>query len=146
MEAILFAGLQGSGKSSFYKQRFFTTHMRISLDLLRTRNRERQFLALCLQTGQRFVVDNTDPTRQDRARYIGAAKDARFRVTGYYFRSKVEECLPRNADRDEEVPAAALLATAKKLEIPSMAEGFDELFYVRLTEGGFIVEDWNDEV
>ena len=76
MEAIIFTGLQGSGKSSFYKERFFTTHMRISLDLMRTRNRERQFLALCLETGQRFVIDNTNPTRQDRAKYIEAAKEA----------------------------------------------------------------------
>ena len=42
MEAIVFIGLQASGKSSFYKERFFSTHVRISLDLLRTRNRERQ--------------------------------------------------------------------------------------------------------
>ena len=33
MEAIIFTGLQGSGKSSVYRERFFTTHMRISLDL-----------------------------------------------------------------------------------------------------------------
>lgn len=146
MEAIVFIGLQGAGKSSFYKDRFFTTHMRISLDLVKTRNRERQFLDSCLATGQRFVIDNTNPTRQERAKYIEAAREARFRVTGYYFRSKVGECLPRNAGREEAVPDAAVLATAKKLEIPSMDEGFDELFYVRLTGDEFVAEEWSDEV
>jgi predicted kinase len=41
MEAVIFVGIQASGKSTFYCQRFFATHMRISLDMLRTRRRER---------------------------------------------------------------------------------------------------------
>ena len=40
----------------------------------------------------------------------------------------------------------AIPATAKKLEIPSMDEGFDELWYVRIDDGRFVVEEWNDEV
>jgi predicted kinase len=36
MEAVIFTGLQATGKSSFFKERFFSTHVRISLDLLRT--------------------------------------------------------------------------------------------------------------
>lgn len=34
MEGILFIGIQASGKSTFYKERFFNSHLRISLDLL----------------------------------------------------------------------------------------------------------------
>ena len=33
-----------------------------------------------------------------------------------------------------------------KLELPTWEEGFDTLKYVRLTETGFVVEEWNDEV
>ena len=66
MEAIIFVGLQGSGKTSFYKDRFFATHVRISLDLLKTRHREDRILEVCLGTDQRFVIDNTNPTREDR--------------------------------------------------------------------------------
>lgn len=80
MEAIIFIGLQASGKSTFYKERFFSTHVRISMDLLRTRHRERRFLAACLETQQRFVIDNTNPTRVKRAGYIAAAREARFAV------------------------------------------------------------------
>ncbi|MCB9352743.1 MAG: ATP-binding protein, partial [Lewinellaceae bacterium] len=32
MEGILFIGIQASGKSTFYKERFFNSHLRISLD------------------------------------------------------------------------------------------------------------------
>ena len=36
MEAVLFVGLQASGKSTFYRERFFRTHVRINLDMLKT--------------------------------------------------------------------------------------------------------------
>ena len=39
MEAVVFTGIQASGKSTFYRERFFHTHLRISLDLLKTRGR-----------------------------------------------------------------------------------------------------------
>lgn len=150
MEAIIFVGLPGSGKSSFYKERFFNTHVRISLDLLKTRHRETRFLETCLETDQRFVIDNTNPTRAERSRFIEAVKAARVRYTiiGYYFESRAEECLRRNAQRpeDERVPDVAVLSAAKTLELPSFDEGFDQLSYVRLTEDGFIVEKWSDDV
>ena len=150
MEAIIFVGLPGSGKSSFYKERFFNSHVRISLDLLKTRHREDRLLELCLETDQRFVIDNTNPTKAERSKYIQVVKLARIRYTviGYYFESKVENCLARNAQRPEaeRVPDVAIFTAAKRLELPSLGEGFDQLFYVRLSEGGFIIEEWNDEI
>ena len=148
MECIVFIGIQGSGKSSFFKERFFSTHVRISLDLLKTRHRERTFLEACLGTEQRFVIDNTNPTREERLRYVEAAKAARYSVVGYYLQSKVEDCLRRNSGRTEaeRVPDVAILSTAKKLELPTWDEGFDQLFYVRLENRRFVVEEWRDEV
>ena len=148
MEAVVFIGIQGSGKSSFFKERFFTTHLRISLDLLKTRNREKRLLEVCLETDQRFVIDNTNSVRAERAKYIEAAKAARFQVVGYYFQSEIESCLRRNAGRPEaeRVPDVAIYSTAKKLELPNWKEGFDKLYYVRLEDGRVVVEEWRDEV
>ena len=146
MEAVVFIGLQASGKSSFYQERFFSTHVRISLDLLRTRNRERRLLTVCLETQQPFVIDNTNPTREERAKYIAVAESAKYSVVGFYFRSKAKECLARNQQRSERVPDVGILSSAKKLELPTREEGFDTLKYVRLTEAGFVVEEWNNEV
>lgn len=148
MEAAIFIGLQGSGKSTFFKERFYSTHVRISLDLLKTRFREQSILDACLRTEQKFVIDNTNPTRIDRQKYISAAKANRYQVTGYYFQSKVEDCLQRNRERteSERVPDVAILSTAKKLEIPTWDEGFDRLFYVRLADQRFVCEEWQDEV
>lgn len=147
MEAVVFVGLPGSGKSSFYKKRFFSTHVRISLDLLKTRHRERRLLELCLETDQRFVVDNTNPTAAERARYIRATKAARLRYTiiGYYFQSSVEQCLRRNTLRPaaECVPDVAILSAASKLELPRADEGFDELHVVRMSGNGFTVGRWD---
>ena len=40
MECVIFIGIQASGKTEFYKQNFFKTHVRISMDMLKTRHRE----------------------------------------------------------------------------------------------------------
>jgi predicted kinase len=149
MEAIVFAGIQGSGKTTFYKQRFFETHVRISLDMLRTRNRESILFRACLEAKQPFVVDNTNPTRAERAVYIQAAKAGGFRVICYYFRTDLEASKRRNQERPAEqvIPLAGLLGTYMRLEVPSPDEGFDQMWYVRAqSNGGFDVEAWQDEV
>ncbi|HET8631316.1 MAG TPA: AAA family ATPase [Thermomicrobiales bacterium] len=145
MEAVLFVGLQAAGKSTFYRERFFDTHVRINLDMLRTRRREALLLAACLEGQQRFVVDNTSSTAAERARYIAPARAAGFRVVGYYFLPEPRACAARNAARpaDRRVPAAAIFGTAKRLEPPAPAEGFDALYAVTLAPGGgFVVAEW----
>ena len=83
MEAVILCGLQGSGKTTLYRDRFIETHVRVSMDLLRTRAREAAFLKLCLETKQPFVVDNTNPTVAERARYVAPAREAGFKVVAY---------------------------------------------------------------
>ena len=149
MEAVLFIGIQGSGKSSFYKERFFNTHVRINLDMLKTKHRQQVIFNACLEAKQPFVVDNTNVTAQARAGFIIPAKAAGFRVIGYYFRSDVKAALLRNSQRAgiARVPDKALLGTYKQLQVPSLKEGFDALYYVRIGEAGeFLVEEWQDEV
>lgn len=147
MEIIIFIGLQAAGKSSYYKERLFHTHVHISLDMLRTRRREQILVDACLDARQAFAVDNTNPTPADRARYIGPARAAGFHVVGLYFRSAVSECLARNNGRDRAVPDKAILGTAGRLILPSLAEGFDQLRHIRIdSAAGFVVEDWRDEV
>ena len=146
MEMILFVGLQASGKSSFFYEKFYRTHIRINLDMLRTRNREKILIEACFQAKQPFVVDNTNPTVELRNNYIQSARKHGFPVIGYYFQSKIDDCLARNALRQsqEQVPEVGILATYKKMEIPSVEEGFDQLNYIKLqTTGKFLVEEWS---
>jgi predicted kinase len=148
VEAVIFVGVQGSGKSSYYKERFFRTHVRINLDMLRSRHRERLLLRACLEAKQPFVVDNTNPRAADRARYVQPARAAGFRVVGYYFQAALGEALARNAARppDEHVPARGVAGTYRALEPPTPAEGFDALYHVTLVAGGFAVQEWRDAV
>ena len=131
-ECIIFVGIQGSGKSTFYKENFFKTHVRINLDMLKTRNRERILTEACFEAKQNFVVDNTNPTAESRKRYIDSAKKAGFKVIAYYFDIEYDTALKRNNSRSgrEKVPERALLSTKKQLEKPAYAEGIDEIFTV----------------
>lgn len=149
MEAVIFIGIQGTGKSSFYLERFFHTHMRVNSDMLRTKHRLRLLFNACLEAGQPFVLDNTNVTKEVRAEFIAQAKTAGFRVVGYYFRSDIASALARNSQRVDaaRIPDRGVLGTYKKLEKPERAEGFDALYYVEIDPAGkFQVEEWTDEV
>lgn len=141
MECIIFIGIQASGKSTFYKEKFFTTHMRINLDMLRTRNREDIFLAASIKAKQSFVVDNTNPTFDDRKKYIGLAKEYGFKVVGYYFEPDYNTSYERNNQRQgkEKVSEIGIKSTLKKLQKPIYEEGFDELYMVKAMSGKFKV-------
>ena len=147
MQAVIFCGIQGAGKSTFYRERFFDTHVRINLDMFRTRHREWLFLRACIEAKQPFVVDNTNPTVTERARYILPAKDAGYRVIGYYFQSDVKAAIERNnrCDDRRRVPVPGIYGTRKRLQVPSSAEGFDELYSVQIPQianESFLVEPW----
>lgn len=149
MEAVIFVGIQGTGKSSFYQEQFFHTHVRINLDMLKTKHRFKSLLNACLESGQSFVLDNTNVTKEIRAEFISQAKAAGFRVIGYYFRSDIASALARNSERSTpaRVPDLGVLGTYKKLEIPEHAEGFDALYYVHINSAGkFEVEEWSNEI
>lgn len=149
MELILFIGIQATGKSSFYLDRFFCTHMRVNLDMLKTRHRESLLVAACLESKTPFVVDNTNLNRADRAKYITEAKLKGFAVRGYFFQSRLADSLTRNAGREgnARVPDVAIRSSVGRLELPSLNEGFDSLFFVRMSaQNQFIVEEWKNEI
>jgi len=141
MEAIIFVGIQGVGKSTFFRERFSDTHVRINLDMLCTRQREEKLLNACLECGQSFVIDNTNPLPADRQRYIQPARARGFRTIAYFFQTTLRDAMQRNNLRagKKKVPAAAVAATFKKIVPPSLEEGFDEVHVIELTgDRGFV--------
>ena len=94
-----------------------------------------------------YVVDNSNPTRADRARYIPAAKEAGYRVIGYFMQSRLQECIARNNLREgeERIPAKAIAMTSNRLEMPSKAEGFDELYFVANDGRKMTVSEWQSD-
>lgn len=146
MECVLFIGVPGCGKSAFFKHAFADTHVRINRDMLKTRPREARLFSLCLEISQACVIDNTNATAEERARFIGPAKASGFAVVGYFFDVPTADAVSRNAARRESqrVPVVAIYATAKRLQRPTPAEGFDRLHRVQLHDGQFIVTGWDD--
>lgn len=132
MQLVLFCGLQGSGKSTFYHENFASTHLRLNMDIIRTRKREAALLKSCLNIGQRFVVDNVNPAQIDRERYLAPALENRFDCVAYYFDVSFEICLERNNSRTgkSKIPEVGLKSMAKLLTVPKLDEGFSVIHFV----------------
>lgn len=144
-QVIIFIGIQASGKTTFFKHElscFGYTH--INLDTLKTRNKESLAIQECLNKGNSFVVDNTNPEKSDRERYISLAKSHGYEVIGIFFQSILQDCIARNTARGSVVPAKAIPSTQRKLQIPEYAEGFDKLYFVRIVDNGFEITDWKE--
>jgi predicted kinase len=152
MELVILIGLQASGKSTFARSTF-SNYEYVSKDAMRNaRNKDRKQEVLIresLEQGISVIVDNTNPSVVDRAKLISLGREYGSLIIGYYFESKLKQCLERNRQRDGAncVPDVALYSTAGKLEIPAFAEGFDQLYYVRpgLEAGDFVVEGWQED-
>lgn len=145
-QCVILIGIPASGKSTFFNTELVDTHLRINLDMLRTRHREKLLFQACLEGGISCAIDNTNPSRADRARYIEDASEAGFQVVGYYFRSAVKEALVRNKARSRVVPAQAIRAISNRLQLPSYHEGFDQLWYVEITADGQKKMEWSDDL
>jgi predicted kinase len=148
MELVVLVGLQGSGKTTFYRSRFATTDAHVSKDNFRHHRRparrQRQLIEEALAKGRSVVVDNTNVTAADRAELVALGRMFNAEVACYYFPPDVEGSLARNAARSGKarVPDHAIHMTARRLQSPAPAEGFDRMYAVRIAEeGGFIVRE-----
>ena len=137
-EAVILVGVQGSGKTTYFRDHFARTHQHISRDVQGSAEREAALVAECLGSGTSFVIDNTNSTRAVRAPLIRLAKQAGFRVIACFLNTPVRTAIGRNNHRKDKkaIPVPAILRTAKHLQPPTLNEGFDE---VRVVEGTSLV-------
>jgi predicted kinase len=139
-ECVILIGLPGSGKSSFYRQRYAATHDHVSKDAMRNnrqpQRRQDRLLAESLAAGRSVVVDNTNPDVATRAALIAAGRRHGAQIIGYFFPAEARDALRRNRTRSgrDRVPDVAIFTTRKRLDVPSYHEGFDRLFVVTLIE------------
>ena len=131
-EVVLLIGLQACGKSTFYAQTLASTHALVSKDAMprsakrKTARQERELAAL-LAEGCDVCVDNTQPSRAERAGVIAVARAHGARVVGYWWPPDLDLSLARNALREQPVPEVGLHAALARWEEPSPSEGFDAL-------------------
>lgn len=140
-ELIIFVGVPGAGKTTWYRQHYAATHVHVSKDLMtNARNREqrqRELIDAALAAGQSVVVDNTNPTVYDRAPLIAIGKRHAARVVACFFDTPVRTAFARNRGREgkSRVPDAAVFTVAKRLKVPEVSEGFDEVRVIRNEAG-----------
>jgi predicted kinase len=138
LECVILTGLPGAGKSSLYREKFAGTHVHVSKDLwpnaTKREDRQRELIEEALASGKSIVIDNTNPTIAERATLIAIARTHGARVIGYYFDVNTRTAVARNAERTGrgKVPNVAIFTAAKRLQRPSLAEGFDQLFHVQI--------------
>jgi predicted kinase len=147
-ELAVLIGLQAAGKTTFYQRHLAATHEHVSKDNWpNARRRERRQLVVVdrlLAEGHDVAVDNTNPSRIDRAGLLEVAARRGAYAVAYWFLPDRAGSLARNAARPDEtrVPDVGLFATMGRLVEPSQDEGFDVIRVVRFDGwGGFTVED-----
>ncbi|MEV4441509.1 ATP-binding protein [Streptomyces sp. NPDC049577] len=152
LELVVFVGLQGSGKSTFYARAYAGTHALVSKDLFRNaRHRQRRQMRLieeALADDVCVVVDNTNPSPAEWEPLIAAGRAHGARVVACWFPPDPAGSLARNAARQgrERVPDAGVYATLRRLRRPRRSDGFDAVHEVRLDgHGGFEVRPADDE-
>jgi predicted kinase len=126
-------GLQGAGKSTWVAEHLAATHTVVSKDhwpnARHREARQRRAVAAELAAGHDVVVDNTNPTREDRASLVALAQEHGATVRAVYVGTPVATCLARNAAREgrTRVPVAGVLGTLSRLVPPTPDEGFERV-------------------
>ncbi len=92
-------GLQGSGKTTYYRTNIEPTHALLSLDVQKTRSAFDALLNKYVAEQRSFAIDNTNVTRQVRAPYIRKAKEAGYRVVGCHLDVPTRTPHARNKNR-----------------------------------------------
>ena len=129
---LIFVGMPGSGKSTFY-QRYLQPlgWVHVNRDTQKTKPRMLKLATSAITQGTGLVaIDNTNPTLEDRAEWLTLAQRYGLTVWCLYF---VRDGVTQNKLRSKEqgrVPDIAYHSYYKRLVEPTMGEGFGNLVEV----------------
>ena len=83
-ELVIFVGMPGSGKSTYY-QNYLSTHINIEQDILKTRTKVIKEFDKALETGKSIVINATNPSQEKRREYYEKALKYNYNIKVLYF-------------------------------------------------------------
>lgn len=137
MELVVFVGLPGSGKTTYYSRHLAQTHLHISKDMMKSVRkkdvRQQQQILEAFRQGKSVVIDNTNVTPEIRAPLVELARSHGARAIAYYFDTPVADAVAWNRQREGrgKVPDVAIYVMRAKLKPPTPEEGFDEIHVIK---------------
>eukprot|EP01129_Flabellula_baltica_P013739 TRINITY_DN6441_c0_g1_i1.p1 TRINITY_DN6441_c0_g1~~TRINITY_DN6441_c0_g1_i1.p1 ORF type:complete len:454 (-),score=107.27 TRINITY_DN6441_c0_g1_i1:22-1383(-) len=134
-EIIVNVGFPGSGKSSFTKKYLVPKdYVRVNKDELKSQKKCESVALESLEEGKSIVVDNTNPTIENRAVYIEMAKKFDCPIRCFYFDTPREIAEHLNVMRNlmsggeiKRVPPIGYNIYNKNFVMPTVEEGFEEV-------------------
>jgi bifunctional polynucleotide phosphatase/kinase len=125
-ELIIFVGMPGSGKSTYY-EKYLQDHVHIEQDKLGARPKVLKELIKTLKTGKSIVVDSTNPSLESREEYFREAEKYSYNIKVLYF---LINGTGFNKLREKPVPTIVYHIYFKKLVPPTENNTPGEVFYI----------------
>lgn len=138
-EVVLLVGFPACGKS-FFSQTYLVPkgYVHVNRDTLGTWKKCVDMCAKSLRQGQSVVIDNTNPDKESRQRYINCAKTAKVPCRCFYFTATITQARHNERyremiDKSHQPINDMIMNTFKsKLKVPESSEGFTEIVRVNL--------------
>lgn len=131
---IIMVGMPGSGKTSYVLKHLRNTHIRLNLDTIKNRDKERSLFFACLAARVNIVIDNTNMSREERARFLPFAIACGYTTCVVYIDVPVEVCRERSTqrvtnERRNPIPDKAFNGMISRFQMPDKdLEAFDFLY------------------
>ena len=135
-------GNVGSGKSKFYEDNFDPgTDVRISQDLLGSKDACIDTMRAVLETGGSVVIDRVNFNQKQRKTWIDIANEFEAEAHAVYLYAPINVCYERLLNRKGHETIPEDMSNQRKMEIieqfnktlttPSLAEGFKSIIMLR---------------
>jgi DNA 3'-phosphatase len=145
---VIMVGSPASGKSFYSQELERMGYLRINKDSMKIDKVIQKEFNAGLKEGRNIVIDNTNSTKESRAKWIKAAKKASYTVTIVWmnFPLPVVEFLDnyriaQNKNEDTHVPMVAMRVYYKKLEEPTQDE-CDNLYEIKTINNYDMLSIW----